>query len=405
MLGHTNAKEGTERSGSQSNSAANANIVQDYASSTGNDIALIVGDKQQGWIIDSGATNHMTSLPTVLDYQQQVLSDKPRRVYLPNGDNVKSPLTEVDTGTSTVDGSIPAQRRSTRSIRAPLWMKDYVAVASLKSVYVDDMMITGNDLSLIKATKGTLLNTFKMKDLGDLRYFLAIEFARSQEGIVMHQRKYALEIISEVGLGAAKPVSTPLDPYVRLTTKEYDDMNGKGEEDKLLEDATIYKRLVGKLLYLNVTRPDIAFATQTLSQFLHQPKQSHLNAALRIVRYIKSQAGQGVLLSSKSSKQLKVYCDADWGACLHTRRSVSGFMVKMGESMISWKSKKQATVSRSSTEAEYRSMASSIAEITWIVKLFKELGAKIQTPSKEHFGWFLEMYQMSALHTYNYKIP
>ena len=157
-------------------------------------------------------------------------------------------------------------------------------------------------------------------------------------------------------------------------------MNGKEQEDKLLEDATIYRRLVGKLLYLNVIRPDIAFATQTLSQFLHQPKQSHFNVALRIVRYIKSQAGQGVLLSSKSSKQLKVYCDEDWGACLHTRRSVSGFMVKMGESMISWKSKKQATVSRSSAEAEYRSMASSIAEITWIVKLFKELGAKIQTP-------------------------
>ena len=132
-------------------------------------------------------------------------------------------------------------------------------------------------------------------------------------------------------------------------------MNGKGEEDKLLEDATIYRRLVGKLLYLNVTRPDIAFATQTLSQFLHQPKQSHFNAALRIVRYVKSQAGQGVLLSSKSSKQLKVYCDEDWGACLHTRRSVSSFMVKMGESMISWKSKKQATVSRSSAEAEYGS--------------------------------------------------
>ena len=98
------------------------------------------------------------------------------------------------------------------------------------------------------------------------------------------------------------------------------------------------------------------------------------------MRYIKSQAGQEVLLSSKSSKQFKVYCDADWGACLHTRRSISGFMVKMGESLISWKSKKQATVSRSSAEAEYRCMDSSIAEITWIVKLFEELGAKIQTP-------------------------
>uniref|UniRef100_A0A3Q7JAK1 Reverse transcriptase Ty1/copia-type domain-containing protein n=1 Tax=Solanum lycopersicum TaxID=4081 RepID=A0A3Q7JAK1_SOLLC len=387
MLGHTNSKGGAEGSTSQPNNAGNANLVQDYSSSTDVDT-----------------------------------------------DSRKPITTEGGSDMSTLDVSITEQRRSTRNSKAPLWMKDYVATAKLKSgdkpaysvdkyvaydhlhtsyqkflskfgnnvepstfeevcsdqrtgeslvvilVYVDDMMITGNDMSLIKDTKGILLNTFKMKDLGDLRYFLGIEFARSQEGIVMHQRKYTLEIISEVVLGAAKPVGTPLDPYVKLTTKEYDDMNGLNKEDKLLEDATMYRRLVGKLLYLNVTRPDIAFATQTLSQFLHQPKQSHLNAALKVVRYIKNQAGQGVLLSSKSSKQLKVYCDADWEACLHTRRSVSGFMVKTGESLISWKSKKQATVSRSSAEVEYRSMASAIAEITWIVKLFKELGAKIQTP-------------------------
>uniref|UniRef100_A0A3Q7I1E5 Reverse transcriptase Ty1/copia-type domain-containing protein n=1 Tax=Solanum lycopersicum TaxID=4081 RepID=A0A3Q7I1E5_SOLLC len=337
ILGHTNAKGGTEGSSSQSNSAGNANLVQDYSSSTGNDIALIVGDRQQGWIIDSGATNHMTSLPTILDYQQQVLSDKPRRVYLPNGDNVKV------THTGSLDGSIPEQRRYTRSSKAPLWMKDYVAVASLKS---------------------------SNKPTYSIDKYVAYD----------HLHTSYQAFLSNFGLGAAKPVSTPLDPYVRLTTKEYDDVNGKEQEDKLLEDATIYRRLVGKLLYLNVTRPNIAFATQTLSQFLHQPKQSHLNAALRVVRYIKSQAGQGVLISSKSSKQLKVYCDADWGACLHTRRSVSGFMVKMGESLISWKSKKQATISRSSAEAEYRSMASAIAETTWIVKLFKELGAKIQNP-------------------------
>uniref|UniRef100_A0A3Q7HP32 Reverse transcriptase Ty1/copia-type domain-containing protein n=1 Tax=Solanum lycopersicum TaxID=4081 RepID=A0A3Q7HP32_SOLLC len=322
MLGHTNTKGGTEGSTSQSNNAGNANLVQDYSSST--------------------ASTAWQLFPTT--FSSDVDSD-PRNLS----------TTEDGPGTSTLDVSIPEQRRSTTSSKAPLWMKDYVAIAKLKSVYVDDMMITGNDLSLIKDTKGILLNNFKMKDLGDLRYFLGIEFARSQEGIVMHQRKYTLEINSEVGLGAAKPVSTPLDPYVTLTTKEYDDMNGKDKEDKLLEDATIYRKLVGKLLYLNVTRPDIAFATQTLSQFLHQPKQSHLNVDLKVVRYIKGQAGQGVLLSSKRSKHLKVYSDADWGACLHTRRSISGFMVKMGESLISWKSKKQATVSRSSAEAEYGS--------------------------------------------------
>ena len=111
------------------------------------------------------------------------------------------------------------------------------------------------------------------------------------------------------------------------------------------DDLKRYRRLVGKLLYLNVTRPDIAFATQTLSQFLHQPKQSHLNAALKVVRYIKKKAGLGVLLSSAKSKELQIYCDSDWGSCLHTRRSVTGFMVKLGGSLISWKSKMQATIS------------------------------------------------------------
>lgn len=128
-------------------------------------------------------------------------------------------------------------------------------------VYVDDMLITGNDIELIQNTKQTLQDTFKMKDLGELKYFLGIEFARSHRGIVMHQRKYALEIISEAGLGAAKPASTPLDPNKKLTTKEYDDLCDKGNADQLLTNASRYRRLFGKILYLTVTRPDISFAT------------------------------------------------------------------------------------------------------------------------------------------------
>ena len=122
----------------------------------------------------------------------------------------------------------------------------------------------------------------------------------------MHQRKYTLEIISEAGLSAAKPAATPLDPYVHLTTREYDELNGTGKEDKLLTDLAVYRRLVGKLLYLNVTRPYISFSTKSLSEFLHQPKQSHLNASLKVVRYIKIQAGVGVLLSSTNNKELQV---------------------------------------------------------------------------------------------------
>uniref|UniRef100_A0A3Q7ITX9 Reverse transcriptase Ty1/copia-type domain-containing protein n=1 Tax=Solanum lycopersicum TaxID=4081 RepID=A0A3Q7ITX9_SOLLC len=208
------------------------------------------------------------------------------------------------------------------------------------------MMITGNDIRMIQETKQTLQDTFKMKDLGDLKYFIGIEFT--------------LEIISEAGLSAAKPATTPFDSFVKLTTKKYDEVNNIGHDDKLLEDPNIYRRLIGKLLYLTVTRPDIAYATQTLSQFLHQPKQSHLIATVKVVRYIKGQAWWGIFLSSKSSKHLNVYCDLDWATCPLTRRSVTRVLIKLENSLISWKTKKQGTVSRSSAE--------------WIVSLFKELG-------------------------------
>ncbi|XP_019248858.1 PREDICTED: uncharacterized protein LOC109228134 [Nicotiana attenuata] len=120
-------------------------------------------------------------------------------------------------------------------------------------------------------------------------------------------------------------------------------------------------------------RPDIAFVAQVLSQYMHCPKESHMEAALRVVRYLKEAPGLGLLMPTQNTNKLSAYCDSAWGACLQTRRSVTGYLVKFGDVLISWKSKKQETVSRSSAEAEFRSMASCTAEITWLVGLFKEL--------------------------------
>nr|XP_016450036.1 PREDICTED: uncharacterized mitochondrial protein AtMg00810-like [Nicotiana tabacum] len=150
------------------------------------------------------------------------------------------------------------------------------------------MLITRDNLKVIEETKISFQKTFKKKDLGDLKYFLGIEFARSKEGINMHQRKYALELISEVGLTAAKPAETSIDTNIKLTSTQYDkEINTKSqvEEDPLVDQAT-YQRLIGKLLYLTVTRPDISFGVQTLRQFLQQPKQSYMIATLRIVRFL-----------------------------------------------------------------------------------------------------------------------
>ncbi|XP_016567420.1 uncharacterized mitochondrial protein AtMg00810-like [Capsicum annuum] len=233
-------------------------------------------------------------------------------------------------------------------------------------IYVDDILITGDSINVIEETKADLKKVFKMKDLGELKYFLGIEFARSKHGILMHQRKYSLELIVETGLGGAKPTATPVDTNTKLTTKEFDDYIKSTESSVVndsLADQEKYQRLIGKLLYLTMTKPDIAFTLQTLSQYLQQPKQSHMEASMRVVRHTKNHLGQGVLLFSKSNTDITAYCDVDWAVCPHTRKSVSGYFVKLGDSLVSWKSKKQSTVSRSSAESEYRSMATIVTEL------------------------------------------
>uniref|UniRef100_A0A3Q7FKL7 Reverse transcriptase Ty1/copia-type domain-containing protein n=1 Tax=Solanum lycopersicum TaxID=4081 RepID=A0A3Q7FKL7_SOLLC len=247
-------------------------------------------------------------------------------------------------------------------------------------VYVDDLIITGNDLQLIKESKNILQQNFKIKDLGELRYFLGIEFLRSSKGILMTQRKYILELISEWGLAGAKPAITPLEQHMKFTTSDYDKHLRKHDnnesDDPQLIDKHVYQRLVGKLLYVAVTRPDISYAVQTLSQFMHDPKQSHLEGALHVVRYLKGRPGLGILLSSKRDCTLRGFCDSDWASCAVTRKSVTGYCMKLGNSLISWKSKKQETISRSTAEAEYRSMASAVAEVIWLVGLLEEMNMK-----------------------------
>nr|XP_016472605.1 PREDICTED: uncharacterized protein LOC107794616 [Nicotiana tabacum] len=156
--------------------------------------------------------------------------------------------------------------------------------------------------------------------------------------------------------------SCPMEPNVKLTTAEFD-THIDTSEDTLLTDPWPYQRLLGKLLYLTVTRPDISFVVQSMSQFMHSPKVSHMAAALKVVRCIKSSSGLGVLLAAKCSESLSAFCDADWATCPNTRKSVTGYFIKLDSSLVSWKSKKQSTISRSSAEAEYRNLASIVAEI------------------------------------------
>ncbi|KAK4406558.1 Retrovirus-related Pol polyprotein from transposon RE2 [Sesamum angolense] len=242
------------------------------------------------------------------------------------------------------------------------------------AVYVDDILITGSDIDGIEEAKTGLQKHFVTKDLGRPRYFLGIEIAHSKHGVSLSQRKYACDLLQEAGLLGTKPVDTPMD-------SNPDFWNDDGN---YLEDKTKYRRLVGKLIYLTVTRPDISFAVGLVSQFMDKPRSVHWEAALRILKYIKTSPGKGLLFKRHGHVKIEAYADADYAGSKDDRKSTSGYCTYVGGNLVTWRSKKQTTVARSSVEAEYRAMAHTTSEILWLKNLLKELGFMYDDPVPMH---------------------
>uniref|UniRef100_A0A2N9FP96 Reverse transcriptase Ty1/copia-type domain-containing protein n=1 Tax=Fagus sylvatica TaxID=28930 RepID=A0A2N9FP96_FAGSY len=239
-------------------------------------------------------------------------------------------------------------------------------------VYVDDIVVTGNDIMEMGKLKTYLAKEFEIKDLGTLRYFLGIEVARSKEGIFVSQRKYVLDLLVETGMLACKPIDTPIEQNHRL-----------GEDvDDIPVDRERYQKLVGKLIYLSHTRPDIAFAVSVVSQFMHAPCEKHMEAVYRILRYLKSAPGKGLMLYKNGHLEVEGYTDADWAGSITDRRSTSGYCTFVGGNLVTWRSKKQSVVARSSAEAEFRAMAHGICEMLWLKAMLKELGVHSKDPMK-----------------------
>ncbi|XP_016199246.1 uncharacterized protein LOC107640214 [Arachis ipaensis] len=228
-------------------------------------------------------------------------------------------------------------------------------------VYVDDIIIAGANLDMMTKVQLKLQSIFKLKILGDLKFFLGLELAKSSQGISLTQRKYTLSLLDDTNLLDCKPATVPMDANLKLRAKE----------DDLIPDASAYRRLIGRLMYLTISRSDITFVVTKLAQFMSDPQMPHLQAAHQVLRYLKNAPGQGILFSAASQLTLSIYSDADWGSCLDTRRSTTGYCAFLGDSLITWKSKKQTVVSRSSTEAEYRSMAHASCEVVWLIGLLQ----------------------------------
>ena len=229
------------------------------------------------------------------------------------------------------------------SYDSALFIRHVSTGITLIVLYVDDMIIMGNDTAGIRDLEQFLSQHFEMKDLGTLSYFLGLEVTSSSDGYYLFQAKYASDLLSKAGLTDSKTVSTPLELNVKLNTTD----------GKPLSDATLYRQLVGSLIYLIVIRPDLAYAVHLVSLFMSAPRSTHYAVIFRILLYIKGTLFHGFHFSAQSSLELHAYADANWAGDPTDHRSTTSYCFLLGSSLISWRSKKQSVVTRSNTEVEY----------------------------------------------------
>ncbi|KAH9791777.1 retrovirus-related pol polyprotein from transposon RE1 [Citrus sinensis] len=230
-------------------------------------------------------------------------------------------------------------------------------------IYVDDILVTGSNSHHIEAVIQYLHSEFALKDLGEFNYFLGIEVTPSVQGLHLSQTKYIGDILSKANMLDSKGFNTLMSPGDKL----------KKNSGAAFDNPSLYRSIVGSLQYVLLTRPNIAYPVNKLSQFLAHPTISHWQACKRVLRYLQSTSHFGIQFFNSGSETLTAFSDADWAADPDDRKSTGGYCVFLGSNIISWSSKKQTIVSHSSAESEYRALASATSEILWLTYLLQEL--------------------------------
>ena len=260
------------------------------------------------------------------------------------------------------------------SFDTTLFLRRFVNGITILLLYVDDMIITGDDMQGIRYLNHFLGCQFEMKDFGPLNYFLGLEVSSFADGYYLTQAKYTSDMISRASITDSKIVDTHIE-YNRC-------LNSHDGESPY--DATLYRQFVGSLIYLTITRPNISYAVHEVSQFMAAPRSPHYVVVIRILRYLKDTIFDGLHFSSHSLLTFQAYSDADWVGDPTDRRSTTGYCFLMGDSFISWRRKKQTVVACSSTEAKYRALTVTTAELIWLRWLLHDLGVDCSTASKLH---------------------
>jgi hypothetical protein len=230
---------------------------------------------------------------------------------------------------------------------------------------VDDLIFTGNSECMFKGFKDSMMREFDMSDLGRMKYFLGVEVIQNAELIFICQKKYAREVLGRFGMEHSNAVQNPIVPGCKLT---------KNEENAKGVNTTEYKQLVGSLLYLTATRPDLMYAVGLVSRYMERPTEMHLQAVKRILRYLRGTTEFGIIYRKGDEGQLRAYADSDYAGDVDDRKSTSGFVFMLGTGAVSWSSKKQPVVTLSTTEAEFIAAASCACQGVWLRRILGNIG-------------------------------
>lgn len=237
----------------------------------------------------------------------------------------------------------------------------------LIAVYVDDLTLTGDHEEKIAQTKEDLCAEFEITNLGLMHFCLGIEVWQESDKIFISQKKYAGELLKVSGY---KEVNTPFEVNVKLSR----------EDTSALVDGEMYRRLVGGLIYLCNTRPDICEAIGVLSRFCNKPRESHWHLGKRVLRNITGTLDYGITYTRGGDITLVGFCDSDWAGDIDGKRSMTSYCFSLGSGVISWISKKQPKVALSSTKAEYKAACFASCEALWLRKLLGDMGAVQEKP-------------------------
>jgi hypothetical protein len=257
-------------------------------------------------------------------------------------------------------------------VGANLYYKVVDGESLILILYVDDLFLTKAE-HLITWCKQELASEFEMKDLRMMHYFLGLEVWQRTDEIFLSQGKYTVEILRRFGMTDCKSMTTPMVTNLKKLSESSSDSD--------LIDPTMYRQMIGSLMYLVNTKPDICYAVNALSQFMSRPRQIHWVTAKHVLRYLRGTVGYGLRYASSIDMRLQGYVDSNWAGSTIDKKSTFGCCFNLGSAMVSWCSRKQTSVALSTAEAEYIAVCTTIRKAVWLCKLLARLFGQMLDPT------------------------